>query len=197
MALLDEQLVEEWLNRQGFFTMRGLKCGVDEIDLLAIRHTPDGMEGWHVEVQVSFRPIGYIGGNTSARRRNRDEVAGGVANWVEKKFTKLNKAARREAVLPGVDWRFVLVHARLRDPVELEVMKSLGVTSVRYADILDHLMSEGGRISSSAASNILEIIQYFHDRSVDGSGEGGASCAESYASGLVQRSPLATPSKNR
>jgi hypothetical protein len=31
MALLDEQLVEEWLNRQNFFTMRGIKCGVDLI----------------------------------------------------------------------------------------------------------------------------------------------------------------------
>jgi len=36
MALLDEQLVEEWLNTQQFFTMRGIKCGVDEIDLLAL-----------------------------------------------------------------------------------------------------------------------------------------------------------------
>jgi hypothetical protein len=34
MALLAESLVEEWLNRSGFFTMRGIKCGVNELDLL-------------------------------------------------------------------------------------------------------------------------------------------------------------------
>jgi len=30
-------LVEEWLNREGFFTIRGVKHGVDEMDLLAIK----------------------------------------------------------------------------------------------------------------------------------------------------------------
>ena len=37
MALLGEQLVDEWLNRIGFFTLRGIKRGVHEIDLLGIR----------------------------------------------------------------------------------------------------------------------------------------------------------------
>jgi len=40
MALLAESLVDEWLNRQGFFTIRGVKHGVGEIDLLAIRAVP-------------------------------------------------------------------------------------------------------------------------------------------------------------
>jgi hypothetical protein len=38
MALLAESLVEEWLNRKGFFTIRGIKHGVAEMDLFAIRH---------------------------------------------------------------------------------------------------------------------------------------------------------------
>jgi len=37
VALLGESLVEEWLNREGFFTIRGVKHGVDEMDLLAIK----------------------------------------------------------------------------------------------------------------------------------------------------------------
>ncbi len=36
MALLAESLVEEWLNRQGFFTIRGIKQRISEIDLLAV-----------------------------------------------------------------------------------------------------------------------------------------------------------------
>ena len=39
MAALAESLVDEWLNRQGFFTVRGLKHGVDEIDLLGVRQS--------------------------------------------------------------------------------------------------------------------------------------------------------------
>ena len=37
MSLLAEEVVEEWLNRNGYFTIRGIKVGVDEIDILAIR----------------------------------------------------------------------------------------------------------------------------------------------------------------
>ena len=37
MSQLAEEIVEERLNRQGYFTIRRLRLGVDEIDLLAIR----------------------------------------------------------------------------------------------------------------------------------------------------------------
>ena len=60
MALLAEMLVDEWMNRRGFFTVRGIKDGVAEIDLLGVRPGEEALEAWHVEVQASFRPIGYI-----------------------------------------------------------------------------------------------------------------------------------------
>jgi hypothetical protein len=126
MSLLDEQLVEEWLNRQGFFTMRGIKCGVDEIDLLAIRERPEGMDRWHVEVQISFNPIGYIGGGPSAKRRTPEEVRAGVVQWVDKKFTKAIKSERRLGILPESEWQYVLVHGISRHPVELGIMNELG-----------------------------------------------------------------------
>jgi hypothetical protein len=37
MSLLGEEVVEEWLNCNGYFTIRGIKVGVDEIDILAIK----------------------------------------------------------------------------------------------------------------------------------------------------------------
>ena len=160
MSLLDEQLVEEWLNRRGFFTMRGIKCGVDEIDLLAIRERPDGMERWHVEVQISFNPIGYIGGGPSAKRRTPDEVRAGVEQWVEKKFTKTIKAERRLGILPGSEWQYVLVHGISRHPVELDIMNELGVRTVPYSEVLTYLLERGTKESSSLASNILDIIGY-------------------------------------
>ncbi len=160
MSLLDEQLVEEWLNRQGFFTMRGIKCGVDEIDLLAIREQADGMERWHVEVQISFNPIGYIGGGQSAKRRTPEEVRAGVEQWVDKKFTKAIKSERRLAILPKSEWQYVLVHGISKHPVELEIMKDLGVRTVPYIEVLSFLLARGTKESSSVASNILDIIGY-------------------------------------
>jgi hypothetical protein len=61
MALLAEEIVEEWLNRQGFFTIRGIKVGVEEIDILAMRLDDEGKPICrHIEVQASINPVSYL-----------------------------------------------------------------------------------------------------------------------------------------
>jgi len=61
MSLLAEVVVEEWLNRRGYFTIRGVKLGNDEIDLLAIRPLSNGnIERRHIEVSASTNPISYF-----------------------------------------------------------------------------------------------------------------------------------------
>lgn len=163
MALLDEQLVEEWLNRNKFFTMRGLKCGIDEIDLLALKYADGEPEFWHVEVQVSYRPIGYIGGDTNARRRTVDEIKAGVAQWVNKKFTSDRKVQKRNSVVANANWRYVLVHGVLRDETELDYMREHGIELIQYKTILMYLRDNTSLQSSSVASNITDILTYLRD----------------------------------
>lgn len=160
MALLDEQLVEEWLNRQNFFTMRGIKSGNDEIDLLAIRPKPEGLECWHVEVQISYRPVNFIGGKKNARKRTKNELREGIEQWVAKKFTSPKKAKRRNEILPDDKWRYFLVHAVLKDEAELTIMEELGVELIPYKRVLEDLRSEKKSKSSSAASGIVEMLNY-------------------------------------
>jgi hypothetical protein len=75
MALLSESLVEEWLSRGGFFTIRGIKHGLGELDLLGIRHEAGALVvGWYVEVQSSFRPIGYIARLTKDMARDANRI---------------------------------------------------------------------------------------------------------------------------
>ena len=71
MALLAEQIVEEWLNRRGYFTMRGIKHGVNEVDLLGIRSSNGTIVGVHVEVQVSVNPNAYISKLDEAAMKQR------------------------------------------------------------------------------------------------------------------------------
>lgn len=160
MALLDEQLVEEWLNRQNFFTIRGLKTGVDEIDLLAVKHGATANECWHVEVQVSFRPVGYVGGDTNARKRTDEELRAGVEQWVDKKFTSPRKIAKRDTVLPDAQWKYVFVHGVLRDEQELAHMQQLGVRLISYKQVLTELRDDDSTQSSSAANNIVELLRF-------------------------------------
>lgn len=164
MALLDEQLVEEWLNREQFFTMRGIKCGVDEIDLLAIRYNGNVPEFWHVEVQVSYRPIGYIGGDTNARKRTKEEIAAGAQQWVLKKFTGDKKVAKRNEILPNVNWKYVFVHGEVKDKYNLDCIRSAGVELIPYKDVLLKLRDGQASASSSFASNIAEMLRYVSNK---------------------------------
>lgn len=129
MALLAESLVDEWLNRQGFFTVRGIKHGVGEIDLLGVRAREGVLEAWHVEVQASFRPVGYIAplpesalagfakSRTSMKARSPAQLELAVSAWVDKKFLSTAKQSARDAAWPGLSWKKILVHAVVREPL--------------------------------------------------------------------------------
>jgi len=85
-ARLAEELVEAWLNRQGYFTIGGIKIGVHEIDLLAVKHPAAGTECRHVEVQGSMRLVGYISPVPAALRKTGR--AAGSARRTKKGFVE-------------------------------------------------------------------------------------------------------------
>ncbi len=178
MALLAESLVDEWLNRQGFFTVRGIKHGVGEIDLLGVRPAEGSLEAWHVEVQASFRPIGYIAplttesldgfakSKTSMKARSPELLAPAIAAWVEKKFTAPVKHAARQLAWPGLKWKYLLVHAVVREPQELQLIQAHGVQIVPLHKVLvelGHGVATG--IRGGAGTDLSEVIEYFYKNS--------------------------------
>ena len=180
MALLAEQLVDEWLNRQGFFTVRGIKEGVDEIDLLGVRPAKDGsgnLDAWHVEVQVSFKPNAYISklskahmeelgvsNKNSAKLREHQLLCRTVADWVDGKYNKKRKQQMREARWAGLNWKFKLVHAIAKYPIELELIAEYGIELVSLQKVLLELEETEGNMRGYSGTDILEIISYYHAR---------------------------------
>lgn len=173
MAFLAETLVDEWLNRQGYFTVRGLKDGVSEIDLLGVRPDSGGLEACHVEVQASFRPVGYITpitkdqvvgfakSKTSAKARPDEMLQSSVAAWVQKKFTSRDKVATRERAWSGLSWRYIFVHAIVREPLELSLIESHGITVVPFHAVLHQLKHVSATQRGGAGTDISEIVEYF------------------------------------
>lgn len=159
MALLDEEVVEYWLNNMGFFCMRGVKTGLGEIDFLAIRPKNGSLEYWHVEVTVSFRPIGYIGGGSSAKRRSAKDMEVGIYDWIHKKFTSEQKVEKRKAIVENADWKYVLVCADVKHDVELDLLSKKGIEVHRYKDILRELVAARSQVNSTAGT-IVEILRY-------------------------------------
>lgn len=176
MALLAESLVEEWLNRKGFFTIRGLKHGVGEMDILAIKPEDGSVIGWHVEVQVSVRPIGYISKltkeqarltgivRTSAKTRNDETIEVAAREWVKAKFSAKTKLQLRERLWPNVEWSFHLVHGVVKEQKELDIFKSMNVQISPFHEVIREVIKkrENGGFSGSAGGDLAEIIGYYH-----------------------------------
>ena len=170
MSLLGEEVVEEWLNRNGYFTIRGIKVGVDEIDILAIRPLPDGKhECRHIEVQVSINPISYITkvpaairkqtgiGPHNAKKRDLTQLAQGVREWVEAKFNALRKAELRNSLCPG-SWTRELVVGTVKHEQELDVLREAGITIHRLRDILSEMVERRTVVKAAAGADLFDLM---------------------------------------
>lgn len=148
MSLLGEDLVEEWLNRNGYFTIRGIKLGNEEIDLLAIKPLPEGQyECRHIEVTVSINPISYITkvpadirkatgiAPHNAKKRDATQLTRGVNEWIEAKFNHPRKVDLKSRLCSG-SWTKELVVGTVKHPEELELLSQAGITIHSLKDIL-------------------------------------------------------------
>lgn len=160
MSLLAEVIVEEWLNRQGYFTIRGAKLGNDEIDILAARILPNGdAERRHIEVQISIKPIGYIttlSDKTRAAKRTPEELSQGVKTWVEKKYHKTNKMNLFEKL--GGNWSREFVIHEVKHQQEIDLIRGYGIKIIFLKDILSELKSTKTIIKSAAGGDLLELM---------------------------------------
>jgi hypothetical protein len=168
MALLAEEIVEEWLNRRGYFTIRGTKIGVDEIDLLALKFCKGVAECHHIEVQASMRPISYISRvpksdqvngakATSAKHRPDEQLRRGVAEWVEKKFTKKRKIALFDQLFPS-QWTSELVLNNVRSEREIGFIQDAGIIIHRLTDLISEMDSPDNIIRSAAGADFYDLV---------------------------------------
>jgi hypothetical protein len=169
MALLAEEPVEEWLNRQGYFTIRGIKLGVHEIDLLAIRPKGNTLECRQLEVQASVRPVSYITRvpievqrNTgraagSAKLRHDAELRQGIGEWVKKKFDHAAKRRLREQLAPGPWSRELVVHV-VKHERELQLIVEADVTVHRLRDVVAQLKNGDLKLDGAAGAHLVDLV---------------------------------------
>ena len=170
MSLLGEEVVEEWLNRNGYFTIRGIKVGVDEIDILAIRPCPDGKyECRHIEVQVSINPISYITkvpaairkqtgiAPHNAKRRDVAQLTQGVHEWIEAKFNLPRKVQLRNSLCPG-SWSRELVVGSIKHEEELDLLRQAGITIHRLKDVLSEMIEKRTAVKAAAGADLFDLM---------------------------------------
>jgi hypothetical protein len=150
VALIAEEVVEEWLNQQGYFTIRGIKLGVQEMDILAIKLDEGGADLRHYEVQASVNPVSYISSvpkaiqksegrhANSAKSRTPEEIEAGVQEWITKKFFHPKKRDLRRKLANG-DWSYHFVVNEVAHVAELEEFERSEIEVIRLRDVLESL----------------------------------------------------------
>ena len=169
MALLAEEIVEEWLNRQGYFTIRGIKIGVHEIDLLAVKIDEQGVECRHIEVTASIRPVSYITDvpkaiqketgrkPKSTKQRTTEELQVGIQEWVDKKFNLKSKSQLRNQLCPE-DWSFELVVHKIRHPEELDLLQESSIRLHHLRDIVNEMTNTNMMIGSASGASLVDLV---------------------------------------
>ena len=159
MAKLAEQYVVEMLNRDGFATVQGLRQGVYEWDILAIKVAGGKVEARHLEVQVSYDPVSYLS-NRNARSRSDEEIRTEMTAWLEKKFTGHKVTAARAYFYAGT-WTYELVHGELADERELTFLSQTGVKTHYFPQLVRELCTTHPRHVPfvAAGKDAVEVIR--------------------------------------
>jgi len=169
MSILAEEIVEEWLNRQGFFTIRGIKIGVQEIDLLALRVIENNTECRHIEVTASITPMSYISnvpleiqkatGRAANSRspRTTEELRVGVNEWIGKKFSQPKKIDLRQK-LYARNWSYELVVNNVYCPEELDLFREAGIKVFHLRDLLSELKNKKTVIEKASGASLVDLI---------------------------------------
>jgi hypothetical protein len=160
MARLGEEVIIEWLNRDGYFTMRSVMVGSSEIDVLAIRPLAGGGHDCrHIEVQLSPHPMSYIAaGSMGAKKKTEDELRAAVKEWVDKKFNRPNVVKLRESLCPD-EWTKELVLWNVKYRNEVDEIERLGIKVWWLKNILDEMVQHNvaGRYSA-AGRDLLALM---------------------------------------
>lgn len=174
MSLLAEELVEEWLNRQGYFTIRGLKLGNDEMDILAIRYKSGDVECRHIEVQASIDPVSYISKvpkeiqkegriANSAKKRSDEELRLGIREWLDKKFNLAKKQRKLQELVPKA-WSHELVIHKVKHSREIDLFREVDKNLVIHSltDVVAEL-KKNKSTNKAAGSHLIDLINITND----------------------------------
>ena len=169
MALIAEEVVEEWLNQQGYFTIRGIKLGVQEMDILAIKLNDEAADLRHYEVQASVNPVSYISSvpkaiqksegrhANSAKSRTSEEIEAGVQEWIAKKFLHPKKRALRSKLATG-DWTYHFVVNEVAHEAELEEFERSEIEVIRLRDVLESLKDTKSRKFTASGKDLIDLM---------------------------------------
>ncbi len=157
MIDLIADIIGEWLCLKGYFIIKGLKIGLNEIDVLAIK-PKDGKidEAAHYEISISTSPVGYLGAR-SAKRQSDEQVRKSVARFIAKKYTN-EKTVKLIERLVGKGYTRNFVTGNRKHEMEIIALEEAGINVISVTKILGEIrdLKEKRKMHKGLAPELLE-----------------------------------------
>ncbi len=154
-----ENIVAGWFNSKGYFLIKNLKIGVNEMDILAVKLGDDQKvnDAIHIEVQCSSNPIGYIGGTPSAKKRDAIGVEEGVVAYIDKKF---NNPKITEVInsLIGNNYRKMFICGNLKEEETIKYFEKNGIKVMRVWQIFKELKANEGEYKTGEWNRYHQLL---------------------------------------
>jgi len=161
MALIAEAVVQEWLHRDGYFTIRGIRQGIYEVDILAIKYD-SATSQWkckHVEVQVSKTPLSYFT-KKNAKQLSGDDLKKSVESWFLKKYNRPQFLQLRSQMTGSQECQRLFVHGKIKYSQELLYLQEMGVEVKPFNVVLSELNKPSTYVTG-AATDIVQLISSY------------------------------------
>jgi hypothetical protein len=158
VSMLGEEVVQEWLNRDGHFTIPGIKIGNNEIDILAVKPAGGECKCRHIEITLSINAIGYIS-TGNAKRLPDAELKQAVDAWIEKKFNE-RAMTLKQSLCPGT-WTKELVVGDIKRE-EIAMMEKAGIRIHRLTSILAEMEKppECTVVKTAAGADLFNLMMF-------------------------------------
>jgi len=153
-----EEMVSGCYQSMDYFVISGVRIGVKEVDLLAIRLDKDGHIGErvHIEVQVSANPVGVLR-NKSGLGKTGHNPRKSAREYVQKKFNDRKVVRRVEEIFCRQPYSKVFVHGKINKLEQLEEMKKMGIKCIPIGQLVKE-SSNTPVASLKRALSIREVI---------------------------------------
>jgi len=132
-----EEIVAGCYQSLDYFVISGVRIGVKEVDLLAIKLDTRGhvVERLHVEVQVSANPVGVLRTKAGLGKTGHNPRQS-AREYVAKKFLDRKVLGRVNKIFSGHPYSKVLIHGRINKPEQLDEMAKMGVKCIPIGDLV-------------------------------------------------------------
>lgn len=132
-----EEIVAGCFQSMDYFVISGVRIGVKEVDLLAIKLNTGGhvAERVHVEVQVSANPVGVLRTKAGLGKTGHDPRKS-AREYVGKKFLDPKVLKRVKAIFSGHQYSRLFVHGKVNKPEQLDEMRKMGIKCIPIGEMV-------------------------------------------------------------